>query len=138
MSQRLPPKVLQEIRSFAAQWGKIVTRRAFGEAGPGTDIDFDAMEQVAQAAADGLTEGTLTTLLELQAQALGNEQPCPACGRLRSLHREPRALTLRGGQLLPAEPVGHCPVCRRDFFPSTAAAPSGCPRLQSCRPADDR
>lgn len=138
MSQRqLPPKVFQEIRDFATQWGKIVTRRTFGEAGPGTDLDFDTMEQVARAAAAGLIEGTLATLLELQAQALGQEQPCPGCGRLCSLHREPRALTIRGGQLTHAEPVGHCPVCRRDFFPPTAAAPPGCPRLQPRGAAED-
>src|SRR4051794_34282900 len=34
----------------AKQWGKIVVRRAFGEHGPGLDVDLDAMEQVAAAA----------------------------------------------------------------------------------------
>lgn len=138
MPQRqLPPKVLQEIRAFAAQWGKIVTRRAFGEAGPGTDLDFDAMEQVARAAA-GLTEGTLDTLLELQAQALGDEQPCPDCGRPCPVRREERSLAIRGGRLVQAEPVCHCPGCRRDFFPPAAGAAPGRPRLQPRRAADDR
>jgi hypothetical protein len=49
---------------LAARWGKIVARHAFGADGPGTDVDLSAMEQVARAAAAGLTEGTLTTLLE--------------------------------------------------------------------------
>ena len=65
----IPPQKLQEIREFAAQWGKIVARRAFGESGPGLEVDFQAMEEVAAAAAAGLTEGTFTTLLEQQAQA---------------------------------------------------------------------
>jgi hypothetical protein len=139
MPQRqLPPQVLQEIRAFAAQWGKVVARRAFGAAGPGTDLDFDALEQVARAAAAGLTEGTLDPLLELQAQALGDEQPCPDCGRPCPVRREPRALAIRGGRLTQAEPVGHCPRCRRDFFPPAAVAAPGRPRLQPGRAAADR
>ena len=48
MSQRtVSAEKLQEIRELAAQWGKIVARRAFGDAGPGLDIDFSTMEQVA-------------------------------------------------------------------------------------------
>src|SRR5262245_4695023 len=79
--RQLTPQQLQELRAFASQWGKIIARRAFGDAGPGLDVDLDAMEQLAQAAAAGLTEGTLQTCLEQQAQALGAEQPCPACGQ---------------------------------------------------------
>ena len=50
---------LLELRHLAAQWGKIVARRAFGDDGPGLEVDFDAMEPIAHAAAQGLTEGTL-------------------------------------------------------------------------------
>jgi hypothetical protein len=62
---------------LAAQWGKIVARRACGDTGPGLDLDLAAMEQIAEAAARGLTEGTLATLLEQQAQALAADSPCP-------------------------------------------------------------
>src|SRR3954447_26067931 len=79
--RRFTPEELDELRQLAAQWGKIVARRAFGDDGPGLDVDFDAMEQIAQAAAAGLTEGTLHTMLERQAAALGDAQPCPDCGR---------------------------------------------------------
>ena len=53
---------LQEIRELASRWGKIVARHAFGEAGPGTEVDLDAMEQVATAAANppGVAEGDST------------------------------------------------------------------------------
>src|SRR5271163_4691332 len=81
------PQDLQIIHDLAAQWGKIVARRAFDEQGPGTDIDLTTMEEVALAAAAGLTEGTLTTLLEQQAHLLGEQQACPACGRLCPLRR---------------------------------------------------
>jgi len=123
--RELPPKLLQEIRDLAAGWGKIVARRAFGEDGPGLDTDFDAMEQLAHAAAAGLTEGALAILLEQQAQALGEQVPCPDCGTPCAVSRQPRTLHLPGGTVTPNEPVGHCPACRRDFFPPTAAPAPG-------------
>jgi hypothetical protein len=116
------PQELQELRELATQWGKIIARRAFGDDGPGFDIDLDTMEQIAQAAAAGLNEGTLQILLEQQAEALGGQQPCPDCGRLCTLRRHQRPLQVQGGQLHQREPLGHCPDCRRDFFPPAAAA----------------
>jgi len=112
------PEELQKVRELAAQWGKIVARRAFGDQGPGTGVSFATLEQFAAAAAAGLTEGTLATLLEQQAQALGRQQPCPDCGRLCAVRREARPLHLGSGQAIEHdEPVCHCPDCRRDFFP---------------------
>ena len=122
--RELTPKLLQEIRDLAAGWGKIVARRAFGDSGPGLDTDFETMEQLAHAAATGLTEGALALLLEQQAQTLGEQVPCPDCGTPCALRREPRTLNRPGGTVPQSEPVGHCPACRRDFFPpATAAAP---------------
>jgi hypothetical protein len=135
--RQLSPQDLQDIRDFAAQWGKIIARRAFGEAGPGTEVDFQAMEDIARAAAAGLSEGTLAVLLGQQADTLGSEQPCPDCGRPCTVRREDRPLTFQGGQLTQSEPLCHCPDCRRDFFPPTAPAASRRPRLQSRRAADD-
>lgn len=125
--QPISSQKLQEIQDFAAQWGKIVARRAFGEAGPDQAMDFQTMEQLAAAAAKGLTEGTLTTLLEQQAQTLATEQPCPDCGRLCRLDYQDRTLTVQGSQITLHEPLCHCPDCRRDFFPSAARSASGQP-----------
>jgi len=136
--RKLSPQDLQDIRELASRWGKIVARHAFGEVGPGTGVDLDAMEQVAAAAAAGLSEGTLGILLEQQAQLLGAEQPCPDCGRHCRVERADRLLTVRGIQLKQSEPLCHCPDCRRDFFPPTAPAPPGRSRLQSRRAPDDR
>src|SRR6059058_5112378 len=105
----LSPEALREIQALAARWGQIVARHAFGEQGPGTEVDLTAMEQVAHAAATGLTEGTLTTLLEQQAQALGPEQPCPDCGRPCPVGRAERTLACRDGTLTQREPWCHCP-----------------------------
>jgi len=120
--RQLTPQQLQELRDLAAQWGKVIARRAFGDDGPGLDIDLDAMEQIAQAATAGLNEGTLQTLLERQANALGEQQRCPDCGRACAVGRQKRPLRVQGGTLLQSEPVCHCPDCRRDFFPPTAPA----------------
>jgi hypothetical protein len=120
---------LRELRQLAAQWGKIVARRAFGDDGPGLEVDFDALEQIAQAAAAGLTEGTLQTLLERQATTLGDQQPCPDCGRPCAIRRQDRLLQVRGAELQQSEPLGHCPDCRRDFFPPTADLAAGRARL---------
>ena len=123
------PQDLQKIRDLAAQWGKIVARRAFDEQGPGADVDLTTMEEVALAAAAGLTEGTLTTLLEQQAHLLGEQQACPACSRLCPVRRHTRPVDVRGGSLQLNEPICHCPDCRRDFFPPTDSAPPGQPSL---------
>lgn len=56
---RFTAEELERLRALAAEWGKIVSKRAFGEAGPGLDVDFRTMEQIATAAAQGLTEGAL-------------------------------------------------------------------------------
>jgi hypothetical protein len=127
--RRFTPQELDELRQLASQWGKIVARRAFGDDGPGLDVDFDALEQIAQAAAAGLTEGTLQTLLERQAAALGEQQPCPECGRLCAVRRHRRPLRTRGAELQQNEPMSHCPDCRRDFFPPAADPAAGRPRL---------
>jgi hypothetical protein len=139
MSQRqLSPAKLQEIRELAAQWGKIVARRAGGDSGPGPALDCAAREQLAAAAAAGLTEGTLATLLEHHAATLGPEHPCPDCRRLGPVGREDRPLAVQGGHSITlSEPVGHCPDCRRDFFPPPDAVAPGQPRLQPGGSPDD-
>ena len=137
-AREFSPQDLQKIHDLAHQWGKIVVRHAFGDDGPGLDVDLAAMEQLATAAAQGLTEGTLAYLLEQHAQRLGDEQPCPDCGRPCAIRREPRDLHVRGGPVRQSEPICHCPDCRRDFFPPTAPAAHRRPRLQPRRAAHDR
>ena len=123
-SRKLSAPRLQEIHDFAAQWGKIIARRAFGEPDPDRKLDLQAMEEVAAAAAAGLTEGTLDTLLEQEAHGLAPEQPCPDCGRLCPVQYEDCPLTVHGDHLTVHEPVSHCPACRRDFFlPAAFPAP---------------
>jgi hypothetical protein len=111
---------LQEFHDLAAQWGKIIARRTGDDA---LHFDLGVLEQIAQAAAAGLVEGTLHCLLQRQADSLPPQHACPACGRLCPLTAEDRTVHVQGGLALPYhEPVGHCPDCRRDFFPPPPAA----------------
>lgn len=108
---------LAAVEKLAKQWGKIVARNAYGEGGPGLDVDFDEMEQIAAAATAGLVEGTLEHLAEQQARHLPAELPCPTCQKLCPVARRERRVVARGAAVTLSEPVAHCPACRRDFFP---------------------
>lgn len=120
MPTRKPtPEQLDAIKQLAKEWGKIVGRRAYGEGGPGLDVDFDQMEQIAAAATAGLVEGTLEHLAEQQARKLPDELPCPTCQRPCPVKTRPRQVVARGATVTLQEPVAHCPDCRRDFFPPT-------------------
>jgi hypothetical protein len=121
--EKITPKQLQEVRELAREWGKIVSRRAFGAGGPDATIDFHTMEALAAAAAQGVTEGTLDTLLHQQAGTLDPQHPCPGCGTLCPVETEERPLTVPHAKVSYQEPVCHCPSCRKDFFP-----PPGRPR----------
>src|SRR5205085_2902414 len=122
--REIPPQLLQEIRALAAGWGKIVARRAFGDQGPGLDTDVGALEQLARAAAAGLTEGALATLREQQAQALGEQAPCPDCGSPGAVHREPRTLAQEVGEDLARQRDAKAARGRRRVPARVAQAPA--------------
>src|SRR5437660_3615030 len=121
-SRKLTPQELESITHLAHSWGKIVARRAFGEQGPGLDVDLAQMEAVALAAARGVTAGTLEATTQQQAQQLGSAQVCPACGRSCGVGTAERPVQVEGGTFQHQEPKCYCPTCRRDFFPSASAA----------------
>jgi hypothetical protein len=124
-TRKLSPEELQAIGRLAKQWGKIVVKHAFGEQGPGLDVDFAQMEEVACAAARGLTEGALEVATTQQGQLLGQQQPCPQCGKLCTVDSAERPLRVKGGFMPLREPKCHCPTCRRDFFPSASGVETG-------------
>ena len=126
------PEDRSELRDLVYGWGKVITRRAFGEAGPGLDLDFDSIESLAVDMAQTLTRGTIEEILRIQFQLLGDQQPCPQCSRSCPVQKAARTLAVRGGTIDYEEPTCHCPACRRDFFPS---APQLATRCANCSPA---
>ncbi len=121
----LSPADLERIHQLAKRWGKIVVRQTWGDQGPDLDVDLDQMEQVAMAAVRGLLAGTLEDATAQQAQRLGTQYPCPDCGHSCPLGHEPRRVHTRGGPFEHHEPLAHCPVCDRDFFPPAALSRPG-------------
>jgi len=138
-SRKLTPEDFERITKLAKSWGKIVVRHAFGDEGPGLDVDLDQMEQLAIAAAQGVAAGALEEATSQQGQRLGTEQPCPQCGRPCAVAAAERPIQVRGGaSFLHHEPKCYCPTCRRAFFPSASAAEDRWPRLQPGGLAPDR
>jgi hypothetical protein len=130
-SRKLTDADLACIREFAKQWGKVIVRQAFGEQGPGLDVDMAQMEEVSTAAVQGLAAGTLESATFQQAQAMGTEHACPVCSKVCSIKRKKRGIQGVNGPFEHDEPVCYCPTCRRDFFPSTSDSEAGHARLHS-------
>jgi hypothetical protein len=114
---RLTTEQMNELRMLALRWGEVVARRTFGPEGPGQDVDLATMEKIATTVARGLTEGTLTALLDQQVRKLPSEVACPECGRVCAVTREPRPLEGKSASITYSEAVAHYPDCHRDFFP---------------------
>lgn len=109
---------LASLHEMASGWGKIVARRAYGDDGPGLDLDFDSIESLAVDMGRAVIEGAIQEILQKQSQRLGDHQPCPECGQSCLVDKRPRTIQVRGGSVVYDEPVCRCPACRRDFFPS--------------------
>ncbi len=138
-ARRLTSEDLKQIEELAKGSGKIVVRQHWGEQGPGLDVTLDQMEEVAMAAVRSLLAGTLEVATLRQAIQLGEEQPCPDCGRVCPLQREQRPIVVRTGSTFEHdEPKAHCPACRRDFFPSASGAEAEHARLQPGGSEQDR
>jgi hypothetical protein len=119
-TRKFTSEELQAITQLAKQWGEIVVRRGFGDQGPGLDVDLSQMEEVAYAAAQGLTAGVLEEATSSQGEKLGDHQPCPQCHKHCLVIPEERPIQAKGGAFQLREPKCYCPTCRRDFFPSAS------------------
>jgi hypothetical protein len=114
---------------MAEGWGKIVARRVHEQVGSELNLDADDIERIAMDAACAVAKGTIEELLEKKAATLACEQPCPSCGRLCAIQREPRSIQFWGTEVQYQEPSCHCPACRRDFFPSASGPSAHATRL---------
>ena len=112
------PEDLSQLRDMAYGWGRIASRRTYGDEGPGLDIDFDSIETMAVHIGQSVTRGAIEEALNTQLKLLGDHQTCPECSRSCPVGTVPRSIQTRGGTFEYNEPICHCPACRRDFFPS--------------------
>ena len=113
----LSERKLRQIEEIAAGWGKLLARESF-PGGPGLDVSLADMEDIVARATNSIVSGAVETMTADQAGQLGEQAACPGCGKMCKLKRKTRSMAVRGGNASLAEPVGHCPTCRRDFFPS--------------------
>ena len=118
-SEEARERKLKEIQEIAEGWGKIIAQEAFPN-GPGLDVSLADMEELAVTASRALVQGAVEAMTGTQGKQFGNEAPCPTCGKICPLKTVPRPMVVRGGDATLNEPVGHCPGCRRDFFPAAA------------------
>ena len=123
-SKEAQERKLKEIQEIAVGWGKMIAREAFPN-GPGLDVTLADMEKYAVAASRALVKGAVESMTTTQGEQLGEESPCPICGKMCPLKRKARPVAVRGGEAHLDEPVGHCPTCRRDFFPSASGIETG-------------
>ena len=118
MASKTPSeRKLREIEEIASGWGKLLARESFPK-GPGLDVSLADMEDIVAMATKAIVHGAMETMTADQAQQLGDQAACPGCGKMCELQRKSRPIAVRGGSTNLDEPVGHCPTCRRDFFPS--------------------
>jgi len=106
----------------------MISSEAFPD-GPGLDVTLAEMEEYAVAASRALVKGAVESMTATQGEQFGEEVPCPSCGRVCPLKRKSRPVAVRGGDATLEEPVGHCPTCRRDFFPSASGIEVGRSRV---------
>jgi hypothetical protein len=128
------PEDLSQLRDMAYGWGKVVSRRAYGDEGPGLDIDYDSIESLAVDIGQAVIKGAIEEVLKAQLKLLGDHQPCPACAQPCHVTTTSRTIQGRGGTIQYDEPVCHCPACRRDFFPSPPELAARLARLLSQDP----
>ena len=128
-SKEARERKLKEIQEVAEGWGKMIAREAFPD-GLGFDVTLAQMEEYAIAASRALVKGAVESMTAIQGEQLGEEAPCPVCGKMCLLKRKSRPVVVRGGEVQLDEPVGYCPTCRRDFFPSASSIEVGRSRVQ--------
>ena len=105
-------KLRQCVEAFAAC--------RFGAAGPPVETTFAEIEGFGHDVGRMVAQELEEHLTREHAGHFQQEASCPGCGALCKPQAEPvrRGVQTRDGEVPLQEPVCHCPVCNRDFFPS--------------------
>ena len=92
-----------------------------GDGDPEWGTKFTAIEDAGVEIGDALACRLMEKALAIQARNASATAEVCSCGQaLEEKGQEPHLLKTRRGELAWTEPAGHCPRCRRDFFPSGA------------------
>jgi hypothetical protein len=93
----------------------------FGADGPPRDTTFAEIEEYGHEVGRMLARALDERLTAQHAMHFQEESVCPGCGTLSppKENRNQRDLQTTDGKIPLAEPICHCSVCDRDFFPST-------------------
>lgn len=110
---------------LARQMAVEISQEIYGPDGPALDSDIDDLEDVAVLAARAAFDAVLAQALLLQNQKLPEQLPCPECQQASPVAFQERTIRGRMGPATIREPVCHCAVCDRDFFPSAGNVAAG-------------
>lgn len=97
-----------------------MTAMRYGPKGPPKDTTFAEIEQFGHEVGRMMGRSVDQQLTSQHAEQFQNATACPTCRTL--CHPKPspveREIQTSDGRVAVAEPVCHCSVCHRDFFPS--------------------
>ena len=110
---------------LAGQMAEMFSAEVYGAEGPDLDCDINEIEELAVLSARAAFDAVIARALELQNQKLPKQLPCPKCQRESPVQFETRTIQGRMGPASIQEPVCHCSVCDRDFFPSAGIVAAG-------------
>ena len=111
--------VVDEMRIRLGSIARELGREVYPDGLP-RDAKFSELEALAGSLADEIARQLIQTQVRGQAQEWPEPElgHCPECGGPASrAPDEPRTLTTTRGEVTWDERVGHCPRCRRAFFP---------------------
>jgi hypothetical protein len=96
----------------------------FGAEGPVVETTFAEIEDFGHEVGRMVARAVEERLASRHAEHFQKEAACPVCQKLCEVQAGPatRLLQTTDGDVPLHEPVGHCSVCRRDFFPSAFGA----------------
>jgi hypothetical protein len=84
------------------------------------DVKFHVLESAGHRLGRAVAQGATERLALARAERLTKPQPCPTCGRRCPVTHRERELETGDGAIELQEPVCHCSVCDRNFFPSAS------------------
>lgn len=92
----------------------------FGAEGPPIDTTFAEIEEFGHEVGRMVARGVDEKLTTQHAAHFQGTAPCPCCKASCSVRESPdtRDVQTSDGDVPIHEPICHCPVCNRDFFPS--------------------